>query len=75
MNKAKINRTQRKLLTIPIGTPVEISFVPAPVINVELYATGVIAGEVEKVSMVRQVSVQLDDGRLIKWNVDYLAII
>ncbi|EAZ88322.1 hypothetical protein [Crocosphaera chwakensis] len=75
MNKAKINRTQGKLLNIPIGTPVEISFVPAPVINVELYATGVVISKVEKVGMVRQVSVQLDDGRLIKWNIDYLAII
>ncbi|MGB5770322.1 MAG: hypothetical protein WBM32_10700 [Crocosphaera sp.] len=75
MNKAKINRTQRKLLNIPIGTPVEISFVPAPVVNVELYATGVVISEVEKVGMVRQVSVQLNDGRRIKWNVDYLAII
>jgi hypothetical protein len=53
MKKAKINQNRRNLLKIPIGTPVEISFVPAPVVNVELYATGVIANEVEKVGMVR----------------------
>ena len=75
MNRAKINRNKRNLLKIPIGTPIEISFVPAPVNNVKLYATGVIASKAHKVGMIQQVSVQLDDGRTIIWNLDYLAII
>ena len=75
MNRAKINRNNRNLLKIPIGTPVEISFVPAPVNNIKLYATGVIAREAYKIGMIQQVSVQLDDGRTIIWNLDYLTII
>ncbi len=75
MKRVKINRNQRELLKIPLGTPVEITFVPAPVANVELYATGVIASQVEKVGMLKQVSVQLDEGRTIIWNLDYLTII
>ncbi|MEM8780725.1 MAG: hypothetical protein AAGF26_18040 [Cyanobacteria bacterium P01_G01_bin.49] len=71
---SRINRN-RKCLNIPIGTPVEISFVPAPVTNIKLYATGVTASHVKQIGMIKRVDVQLDDGRLIGWNLDYLNII
>ncbi|MGK7953817.1 MAG: hypothetical protein AB4063_00905, partial [Crocosphaera sp.] len=65
----------RQFLTIPLGTPVEISFVPAPVINVELYATGITASEMKEIGMIKCINVKLDDGRTITWNSEYLNII
>ncbi len=66
--EGKINRNGRQFLTIPLGTPVEISFVPAPVINVELYATGITASEMKEIGMINCINVKLDDGRTITWN-------
>ncbi|MEA5512255.1 hypothetical protein VB715_21010 [Crocosphaera sp. UHCC 0190] len=69
------SRNKEQMLNIPIGTPVEIIFVPAPVKNITLGATGAIASQPKRIGMITHVYVQLDDGRLIGWELDYLEII
>ncbi len=57
---------------ITVGDRVKITTVPAPVLNIALGAMGVIVTSPKVVAGISQAEVKLDDGRVIKWNLDYL---
>ncbi len=59
---------------LTVGTPVKITIVPSPVKNIAIGTMGTIESKPTKVADIYQVDIKLDDGRIIKWNVDYLEV-
>lgn len=62
-------------MNLTIGTPVKITIVPSPVKNIAIGTMGTIESKPTKVANIYQVDIKLDDGRIIKWNVDYLEVV
>ncbi len=61
--------------SITVGDRVKITTVPSPVKNIDLGIGGVIETEPMIIAGIAQSKVKLDDGRVIKWNIDYLEVI
>ncbi len=60
---------------VKVGDRVKITTVPSPVKNIDLGIGGVIETEPMIIAGIAQSKVKLDDGRVIKWNIDYLEVI